>query len=176
MFWQFELGPWAGAQFSVLNIKRGSVLHFDCRNFMILMITESRFHKPFGISSNYRLIFPKVIYYRTPCLWCKTRLPGPAISASRIHPFLGRRHPVPIFGSCNHYDFGGFLSQWFEYFVNPGWNFEGGGFDNLCTCVLYDYYCMGFGALWYSYLCMEGYWGFPISLSCWFGVMLGKII
>ena len=30
---------------------------------MALMVTESRFYKPLGISSNYRLIFPKVIYY-----------------------------------------------------------------------------------------------------------------
>ena len=34
-----------------------------------LMVTESRFNKPLGISSNCRLIFPEVIYYNGGYLW-----------------------------------------------------------------------------------------------------------
>ena len=34
----------------------------------------------------------------------------------------------------------------------------------------------GVGAGFGIHICMVGCWGFPISLSCWFGVMLGKII
>ena len=41
---------------------------------------------------------------------------------------------------------------------DPGWNFEGGGFDNLCICVRLVG-LIGFrGGLWYSYLCGGVLW------------------
>ena len=108
MFWQLSRGRGRALSFQ-LRISNGdpsSILISG--TFMALMVTESRSYKPLGISSNYRLIFPKVIYYRTPCLWCKTRPSGPAIPLSRIHPLLGRRRLVPIFGLLQSSWFWGF--------------------------------------------------------------------
>ena len=115
MFWQLSWGHGRvlSFQFQISNGDPSSILISG--TFMALMVTESRFYKPLGISSNYRLIFPKVIYYRTPCSWCKTRPSGPAVRSSRIHPLLGRRRLVPISGLLQSSWFlGVFLGQWFK--------------------------------------------------------------
>ena len=73
---------------------------------------------------------------------------------------------------------------------DPGRNFEG-GFDNLmCMClltfpVMINCMCSTSGVNWVSgralvfifvWWGVVGCWGFPIYLSCWFGVVLGKTI
>ena len=55
---------------------------------------------------------------------------------------------------------GVFLANDLNIFVNPGWNFEGGGFDNLCTCVFYNYYCM---------FSIGGFRGALIFIVVWWG-------
>ena len=55
---------------------------------------------------------------------------------------------------------GVFLANDLSIFVNPGWNFEGGGFDNLCTCVFYNYYCM---------FSIGGFRGALIFIVVWWG-------
>ena len=63
MFWQLSQGHGRvlSFQFQTSNGDLSSILISG--TLTALMVTESRFYKPLGISSNYRLIFPKVIYY-----------------------------------------------------------------------------------------------------------------
>ena len=117
MFWQLSRGRGRALsfQFRISNGDPSSILISG--TFMALMVTESRFYKPLGISSNYRLIFPKVIYYRTPYLWCKTRPSGPAIFGVEDSPCPRTSPPGPDFRVVVIIMIlGNFLGQWFKDF------------------------------------------------------------
>ena len=126
MFWQLSWGHGRvlSSQFQISNGDPSSILISG--TLRALTITESRSYKPSGIPSNRRLVFSEVIYYRTPCLWCKTRPSGPAPSASRIHPLLGRRCQVPVFGLSWSSRFRGVCQSIIHGFsVNPDRDFFG---------------------------------------------------
>ena len=142
---------------------------------MASRVTESRSYKPLGISSNYRLIFPRLY-----------------ITGLRAHDVRPVRRVLRFghwgftlssdvadwsrfSGCCNHHDFRGFPWPMIQgASEDTGWNFEGGGLDNLCICAFWRslYWlivCVRLvglieflGGLWYSF-CVAGCWGWGIG-------------
>ena len=139
-----ELGPWEGAQFWV------PTSNGDFLSVLIYGTSSSNDHGiPFSINrqKSRQIVdrfFTEVIYYRTPCLWCKTRPPGRAPLASRIHPLLRRHYRVPIPGGPWSLLSLGVLGQGFADFPGILTKIQNGGLLHVSVNIYIIYFRYSF--------------------------------
>ena len=128
-FWQLSRGRGRALsfQFRISNGDPSSILISG--TFMALMVTESRFYKPLGISSNYRLIF-------FPRLYITGLRAYDVRPVRRVLRFRRRGFTLSsdvaawsrFSGCCNHHDFGGFSLANGSRILRGSWlEFWGGG-------------------------------------------------